>query len=87
MMKDMELEKQKKAVHEAVQTVLIVNDMESRFRLCIEFLKLLKLMPLTDEEILHFRKRYQLNSCVWCLAEMEMEKTDKERGKYDRRTD
>ena len=87
MMKDMELEKQKKTVHEAVQTVLIVNDMESRFRLCIEFLKLLKLMPLTDEEILHFRKRYQLNSCVWCLAEMEMEKTDKERGKHDRGTD
>lgn len=73
MMKD--LEKQKKAVHEAVQTVLIVNDMESRYRLCIEFMKLQKLMPLTEDEVMTFRQRYGLNTAVWILAENEIEKS------------
>lgn len=73
MMKD--LEKQKKAVHEAVQTTLIVNDMESRYRLCIEFMKLQKLMPLTEDEVMTFRQRYGLNTAVWILAENEIEKS------------
>lgn len=74
MMKD--LEKQKKAVHEAVQTVLIVNDMESRYRLCIEFMKIMQLMPMTDDEVMAFRQRYGLNTAVWILAEKEIEETE-----------
>lgn len=73
-----ELEKQKRIVQEAMETVRIVNDMESRYQLSIELLRLGKLEYIPDNIMLEIRKRYGLHTTVWVLAELELRKEEKD---------
>lgn len=73
-----ELEKQKRIVQEAMETVRIVNDMESRYQLSLEILRLRKLEYIPENIILEIRKRYELHTTVWVLAELELRKEEKD---------
>lgn len=73
-----ELEKQKRIVQEAMETVRIVNDMESRYQLSLEILRLRKLEYIPENIILETRKRYELRTTVWALAELELRKEETE---------
>lgn len=73
-----ELEKQKEIVKEAMETVRIVNDMESRFQLSLELLRLAELEYIPDDIMLEIRKRYELHTTVWVLAELELRKKEKD---------
>lgn len=73
-----ELEKQKEIVKEAMETVRIVNDMESRFQLSLELLRLAELEYIPDDIMLEIRKRYGLHTTVWVLAELELRKKEKD---------
>lgn len=73
-----ELEKQKEIVKEAMETVRIVNDMESRYQLSIEILKLMKLEYIPDSIVFEIRKKYELHTTVWVLAELELQKEGKD---------
>lgn len=73
-----ELEKQKEIVKEAMETVRIVNDMESRFQLSLELLRLAELEYIPDDIMLEIRKRYGLHTTVWVLAELELQKEGKD---------
>lgn len=73
-----ELEKQKRIVQEAMETVRIVNDMESRYQLSLEILRLRKLEYIPENIILETRKRYELRTTVWVLAELELRKEETE---------
>ena len=67
-----ELERQKRVVQEAMQTALIVKDLESKYQLSIELMKLSNMMTLTEEDMDRIRRKYELNSAVWCMAELKM---------------
>lgn len=73
-----ELEKQKEIVKEAMETVRIVNDMESRFQLSLELLRLAELEYIPDDIMLEIRKRYGLHTTVLVLAELELRKKEKD---------
>ena len=73
-----ELEKQKEIVKEAMETVRIVNDMESRFQLSLELLRLAELEYIPDDIMLEIRKCYELHTTVWVLAELELRKKEKD---------
>ena len=65
---------QRTRTQEALETALIVGDIESRYNASLELLKLNELEPLTDERLMYVRKRYGLNTAVWMLAEIELHK-------------
>lgn len=70
MMKD--LEKQKKKVQIAIETVKILKDLDSKYELSVEYLRLCRMMPMSDEDIMKFRERYGLISGVWMLAQLKV---------------
>lgn len=74
-----ELEKQKQRVEEAKKRVFSEQDLESRYQLSLELLKLHRMEPFTTERLLYIRMLYGLKSVPWILAEKEIE--IEERGK------
>jgi hypothetical protein len=74
-----ELEKQKQRVEEAKKRAYEAQDLESRYLLSLELLKLHRMEPITTERLLYIRMLYGLKSVPWILAEKEIE--IEERGK------
>lgn len=74
-----ELEKQKQRVEEAKKRAYEAQDLESRYLLSLELLKLYRMEPITTERLLYIRMLYGLKSVPWILAEKEIE--IEERGK------
>ena len=74
-----ELEKQKQRVEEAKKRAYEARDLESRYQLGLELLKLHRMEPITAERLLYIRMIYGLKSVPWILAEKEIE--IEERGK------
>ena len=74
-----ELEKQKQRVEEAKKRAYEAQDLESRYQLSLELLKLHRMEPITTERLLYIRMLYGLKSLPWILAEKEIE--IEERGK------
>ena len=74
-----ELEKQKQRVEEAKKRAYEARDLESRYQLSLELLKLHRMEPITAERLLYIRMLYGLKSVPWILAEKEIE--IEERGK------
>jgi len=74
-----ELEKQKQRVEEAKKRAYEAQDLESRYQLSLELLKLHRMEPFTTERLLYIRMLYGLKSVPWILAEKEIE--IEERGK------
>lgn len=74
-----ELEKQKQRVEEAKKRVFSEQDLESRYQLSLELLKLHRMEPFDTERLLYIRMIYGLKSVPWILAEKEIE--IEERGK------
>lgn len=70
-----ELEKQKQRVEEAKKRVFSEQDLESRYQLSLELLKLHRMEPITAERLLYIRMLYGLKSVPWILAEKEIEET------------
>lgn len=70
-----ELEKQKQRVEEAKKRVFSEQDLESRYQLSLELLKLHRMEPITTERLLYIRMLYGLKSVPWILAEKEIEET------------
>lgn len=61
-------------VEEAMNTVRILNTLESKYELSLEILKLGELVPLRQEKVNKMREEFGLVSAVWILAELEIEK-------------
>lgn len=61
-------------VEEAMNTVRILNTLESKYELSLEILKLGELVPLRQEKVNKMREEFGLVSGVWILAELEIEK-------------
>lgn len=61
-------------VEEAMNTVRILNTLESRYELSLEILKLGELVPLRQDKVNKMREEFGLISAVWILAELEIEK-------------
>lgn len=74
-----ELEKQKQRVEEAKKRAYETQDLESRYQLSLELLKLHRMESITAERLLYIRMLYGLKSVPWILAEKEIE--IEERGK------
>lgn len=74
-----ELEKQKQRVEEAKKRAYEAQDLESRYQLSLELLKLHRMEPFAAERLLYIRMIYGLKSVPWILAEKEIE--IEERGK------
>ncbi len=74
-----ELEKQKQRVEEAKKRAYEAQDLESRYQLSLELLKLHRMEPFTTERLLYIRMLYGLKSVPWILAEKKIE--IEERGK------
>ena len=74
-----ELEKQKQRVEEAKKRAYEAQDLESRYQLSLELMKLHRMEPFTTERLLYIRMLYGLKSVPWILAEKEIE--IEERGK------
>jgi len=70
-----ELEKQKQRVEEAKKRAYEAQDLESRYQLSLELLKLHRMEPITTERLLYIRMLYGLKSVPWILAEKEIEET------------
>lgn len=70
-----ELEKQKQRVEEAKKRAYKARDLESRYQLSLELLKLHRMEPITAERLLYIRMLYGLKSVPWILAEKEIEET------------
>lgn len=70
-----ELEKQKQRVEEAKKRVFSEQNLESRYQLSLELLKLHRMEPITAERLLYIRMLYGLKSVPWILAEKEIEET------------
>lgn len=70
MMKD--IEKQKRKVQVAIETVKILKDLDSKYELSVEYLRLCSMMPMSDEDMMKFRERYELTSGVWMLAQLKV---------------
>lgn len=70
-----ELEKQKQRVEEAKKRAYEARDLESRYQLSLELLKLHRMEPVTAERLLYIRMLYGLKSVPWILAEKEIEET------------
>lgn len=70
-----ELEKQKQRVEEAKKRAYEARDLESRYQLSLELLKLHRMEPITAERLLYIRMLYGLKSVPWILAEKEIEET------------
>ena len=70
-----ELEKQKQRVEEAKKRAYEAQDLESRYQLSLELLKLHRMGPITAERLLYIRMLYGLKSVPWILAEKEIEET------------
>lgn len=68
-----ELEKQKQRVEEAKKRAYEAQDLESRYQLSLELLKLHRMEPITAERLLYIRMLYGLKSVPWILAEKEIE--------------
>ena len=68
-----ELEKQKQRVEEAKKRAYEAQDLESRYQLSLELLKLHRMEPITTERLLYIRMLYGLKSVPWILAEKEIE--------------
>lgn len=66
------IEDQKKKVAEAIETVMIVRDLKSKYELSVELLKLNLLEPIDEKKMLALRTAYGLNSAVWIMAEKEV---------------
>lgn len=78
-----ELEKQKQRVEEAKKRVFSEQDLESRYQLSLELLKLHRMEPFTTERLLYIRMLYGLKSVPWILAEKEIEENRYREGEYD----
>ena len=61
-------------VEEAMNTVRILNTLESKYELSLEILKLGELVPLRQDKVNKMREEFGLVSAVWILAELEIEK-------------
>lgn len=61
-------------VEEAMNTVRILNTLESKYELSLEILKLGELVPLRQDKVNKMREEFGLVSGVWILAELEIEK-------------
>ena len=57
-----ELEKQKQRVEEAKKRVFSEQDLESRYQLSLELLKLHRMEPFATERLLYIRMIYGLKS-------------------------
>ena len=68
-----ELEKQKQRVEEAKKRAFSEQDLESRYQLSLELLKLHRMEPFTTERLLYIRMIYGLKSVPWILAEKDIE--------------
>lgn len=68
------IEEQKQKVAEAMETSVILQDLQSKYELSIELLKLNQLEPIEEEKMIKLRMAYGLNSAVWILAEKGLEK-------------
>lgn len=71
-----ELEKQKQRVEEAKKRAYEAQDLESRYLLSLELLKLHRMEPITTERLLYIRMLYGLKSVPWILAEKEIEENN-----------
>lgn len=67
------IEKRKAKVKEAMETAAIVQDLQSKYELSKELLKLNQLEPIEEEKMIKLRMAYGLNSAVWIMAEKEFE--------------
>lgn len=69
----MAINKQKAKVKEAMETAAIVQDLQTKYELSKELLKLNQLEPIEEEKMIKLRMAYGLNSAVWILAEKGLE--------------
>lgn len=69
----MNMRKQKELIEELMETALIIGDLESRYNLSLELLKLNAVEPMPKETIMKIRQKYKLNSAVWTYAELKIQ--------------
>lgn len=69
----MNVRKQKELIEELMETALIIGDLESRYNLSLELLKLNAVEPMPKETIMKIRQKYRLNSAVWTYAELKIQ--------------
>lgn len=69
----MNVRKQKELIEELMETALIIGDLESRYNLSLELLKLNAVEPMPKETIMKIRQKYKLNSAVWTYAELKIQ--------------
>lgn len=69
----MNVRKQKEFIEELMETALIIGDLESRYNLSLELLKLNAVEPMPKETIMKIRQKYKLNSAVWTYAELKIQ--------------
>lgn len=70
----MEKEDWFKKITEAMHTAAILKTMESRYQLSLLILEYNELYPIAPEKIQKTREEFGLNSAVWILAEIEIQK-------------
>lgn len=69
-------------IAEAEETVKIVGDLSSRYDLSLLLIEAKNKGILKDEGVDFIRRKYQLTSLVWCMAEIKMmELNEKEENK------
>lgn len=59
-------------IAEAEETVKIVGDLSSRYDLSLLLIEAKNKGILKDEGVDYIRRKYQLTSLVWCMAEIKM---------------
>ena len=59
-------------IAEAEETVKIVGDLSSRYDLSLLLIEARNKGILKDEGVDYIRRKYQLTSLVWCMAEVKM---------------
>ncbi|MDO5149699.1 MAG: hypothetical protein Q4D76_09930 [Oscillospiraceae bacterium] len=69
----MNVRKQKELIEELMETALIIGDLESRYNLSLELLKLNAVEPMPKGTIMKIRQKYRLNSAVWTYAELKIQ--------------
>ena len=70
----MEKEEWLRKITEAMNTVAILKTMESRYQLSLLILECNEIFHLSPEKIQKTREDFELNSGIWILAELELQK-------------
>ena len=73
----MNVRKQKELIEELMETAIIIGDLESRYNLSLELLKLNAVEPMPKETIMKIRQKYRLNSAIWIKAELTVQEGTK----------